>query len=586
MAERYRPFRDIRTPEDLLLARREIKRAPVTVRMPDGYYPEICAWVTVRCDEADLFAEENRTLMEGVIEDGDGWRLSLTPRGYLRFESTGGPAFECESGLPVHAAVDAKKSFRLGISLTNYSWSVRGRPYAHEAASAFRLHLLAGLATGAEMSRIGESSEMPSADLAPVPERLHVGANADGSGRFAGRIRGVTAYNTSRERLVTAPRRRSAARLLPAVPGGGGFAARWLDEETVEVFTRPTFSLSSSYWVFLKLPADAPEMRRLRVDLKWAGGVNMSPTFFFSADRKRWRQVVPARMWMGDERTDFRVEFELTEAMKRGGYLASGPVFGEPEYADLLAWVERQRYTTVTEIGRSVEGRAIHLIRVGAGEDGPDRSGVAITCGQHSPLEIMGGHVIRPCIERILESPPLLASTNFYFVPTVNVDCSHYGGNGMNVNRSNLNRHWLTDIEPETAAVIECFDELAARGQSFDFAMDIHAGGIFRNHILMHMGDGEGCTLTREANAEQEVWRDLLEQQAGLRRSDGWALAQMRLRANDYFHQVHGATAFCLELSSCSWFDPSDGRTKAFSTGTFAAVGEGIARACEDRFEA
>lgn len=584
MAERYRPFRDIRTPEDLLLARREIKRAPVNVRMPAGYYPEICAWVTIRCDEADLFAEEGQTLLESVIEDGDGWRLSLTPHGYLRFESTGGPDFECESGLPVHAAVDAKKSFRLGLALTNYAWSMRDTPYAHEAAGSFRLHLLAGPATGEPMSRIGESSAMPSPDLSPVPERLVVGANADGSGRFAGRITGVTAYNTARERLVTAPPARSAARLLPAVPGGGGFAARWRDDETVEVFTRPTFSLSSSYWVFLKLPADAPEMRRLRVDLKWAGGVNMSPTFFFSPDRKRWQQVVPARMHMADERTDFRVEFELTQAMKRGGYLASGPVFGEPEYADLLAWAEGQQHTSVREIGKSVEGRPIHLIRVGSGEDGPDRRGVAITCGQHSPLEIMGGHVIRPMIERVLKIPALLASTNFYFVPTMNVDCAHHGGNGMNVNRSNLNRQWLVDLEPETAAVIECFDGLKDRGQSVDLAVDIHAGGIFRNHILMHMGDGEGCTLTRGAKAEQEVWRDLLERHAGLRRSDGWALAQMRFRANDYFHQVHGTTAFCLEMSSCSWFDPSDGRTKAFSTDTFAAVGEGIARVCEERF--
>ncbi len=68
MAERYRPFRDLRTPEDLLLVRREIKRAPVNVRMPEAYYPEICAWVTVRCDEGELFSDEGQTLMEGTIE--------------------------------------------------------------------------------------------------------------------------------------------------------------------------------------------------------------------------------------------------------------------------------------------------------------------------------------------------------------------------------------------------------------------------------------------------------------------------------------------------------------------------------------
>ena len=144
--------------------------------------------MTIRCAEDDLFSDEGQTLLEGTGEDGDGWRLSLTPHGYLRFESTGGAAFECESGLPVHAAVDAGKTFRLGLSLSNYAWCLRHRPYAVEGSADFRLHLLAGQGASGEMMRIGGTSEVPSPDLAPAPDRLHVGASADGSGRFAGRV--------------------------------------------------------------------------------------------------------------------------------------------------------------------------------------------------------------------------------------------------------------------------------------------------------------------------------------------------------------------------------------------------------------
>jgi len=101
---------------------------------------------------------------------------------------------------------------------------------------------------------------------------------------------------------------------------------------------------------------------------------------------------------------------------------------------------------------------------------------------------------------------------------------------------------------------------------------------------LMHMGDGEDVQVGCAAGAQQEAWRELLEEHAGLRRTDGWALAQNKLRASDYFHQVHGATGFCLEMSSCSYFDPADGHTKAFGPAAFDIVAAGIVRACEERF--
>lgn len=594
MSSRYQPFRNIRSMADLLLVTRDLKRSPATIQMPadaragpatgPSWYPEICAWVRVRCKEDDLFSAEGQTLLEGVVADGEGWRLLLTPHGYLRFE--GGASderLECQSPLPVHAVVDTKREFRLGLSLVNYAWSLRDRPYAVEGSADFRLRLLAAPGAAGAFSQIGGSTQPMGPDLAPVPDTLTVGAGADGQERFAGKITRVVAYNTSRAELLNGRGRRSAARVLPIIPGGGPFEPRWLDEETIELFTRPSFNLTSSYWVFLKIADESRKLRRLRVHVKWRGGVNMTPTFFFSADRERWRRTVPARVWMGDDATDYRVEFALSKTMREGGYLASCPPFGEEERMALLAWAREQPHTTVAEIGKSVEGRAIHLIRVADGSDGPDKKGVAVICGQHSPLEIMGGRVIEPAIEGILRCPKLLEACNFYFVPTVNVDCAHYGGNGLNANRRNNNRHWFEEIQPENAAVIGYFDRLKDAGQGIDFAVDIHAGGIFRNNVLMHMGASDEFEPTKAALAEQETWRDLLEKHAGLRRQDGWALPQLALRASDYFHQVHGCAAFCLELSSCSYFDPGERKTKAFGMEAFDTLAEGFVKAWEER---
>jgi len=44
------------------------------------------------------------------------------------------------------------------------------------------------------------------------------------------------------------------------------------------------------------------------------------------------------------------------------------------------------------------------------------------------------------------------------------------------------------------------------------------------------------------------------------------------------------ATGFCLELSSCSFFDPREGRTREFSQEAFEVLADGIVAACAERF--
>ncbi len=587
MSDDYMPYRGIESVEDLLLVTRELEAGFASVELSaDAHYPEITIWVSLRCAEADLFADDDRTLLQGVPAEGLGWRLVLTTHGYLCFEAgEGDDALTCTSAVPVHSAVGCSDSLKLGFSLANNAWLLRGTEYAAEAASYFRLRLLVGTAERDGFTELGVQTGTLAPDLCPVPETVLVGTDADGPSRFGVPISAVTAYNTARHEVFATVGCKSAARVCPAIPGGGGFEARWLDDETVHVFTRPEFCQSASYWAYLRIKDKSRALRRLIVSMIWRGGANMSPTFFQSTDGKRWRRIVPVGLEIGEPGGGlYSAKFRISKKLSKGGYLASGPVFAEAQLQELLEWAEDREHVSVREIGRSVEGRPLHAIRVGTRPDGSDAKGVAVVCGQHSPLEVMGAFVIKPIVRLLRKRPELLDACTFYFVPVVNVDGAHYGSNGLNANKRNTNRHWLIDVQPENQAVIDYFNHLRDVGQSIDLAIDIHAGGIFKNHVLMHMVDGEGGSLTQTEHDEQEVWRDLLEQHAGLRRVDGWGLAQLKLRATDYFHLVHLCQAFCLEISSCSYFDPADGRTKVFGPEAFDILAAGLVATWEQQF--
>ncbi len=557
MTEDYRPFRGIHGIDDLLLARKSAA-AGDTVPVSEPYYGEICAWVTLDAPAETLFGEKRPVLA------CDAWRLLLTEHGYLRFESDTPDAPEAESYLPAHVAV-GKGGMRLGLAISNSAWLLRETDYARETERVSAVRLLAGPADG-PLSRIGEETGWLAPDLRPVPGELRVGLGPGG----------LTAYNALDADAIALQGGDPADDLLPLIPGGSSFEPRWIDERTVEVFGRPEFIRSSSYWVLLRPEDTEPAPDRLIVRTIHWGGANMTPTFFVSPDRQQWRRVAPKRVTMGPDGTHYSAEFAWSDVA--GHYLASAPLFGDSERRALIARAELLPEVHVQQIGASVEGRAIHAIRVG---EGP--RGAAIICGQHSPLEIMGGRMIAPMIDALRDRPELLEAASFIFVPTANVDCAHYGGTGLNVNQRNNNRHWIVNVQPENRAVIEHINALRDDGLRFELGIDVHAGGVFRNPVLMHMGNGQ-VEVAPHALEAQETWRDLLEQHAGLRRADGRPLGQDHLRATDWLHQEHGAVAFCLELSTCSWFDPRAGRTRPFSVDALDVIAEGIVTACADYF--
>lgn len=278
---------------------------------------------------------------------------------------------------------------------------------------------------------------------------------------------------------------------------------------------------------------------------------------------------------MGWDGTEFGFDLRLTPREAKGCWVSCAIPFLESDRAELIEWAAGRLGASVECIGKSVLGRPIELIRVGA--DNPEMR-IALLFGQHSPMEIMAAHLIRPLLAEA-HGLGLLERVEFHIVPTVNVDCAHYGGNGLNANRLNTNRHWFDGLQPETAACIDYFDRMREQGDGLDFALDFHAGGTFRNHLIFYPDRAVGSPAPRGVMGRITPWREALERHAGFRRCDSRPTTLVQLMAKDYFIRRCRCPALTVELSTTSYFDPEEGVIRPFSTGMFDVVGRGIARA-------
>jgi len=570
------PYRNIRTIEDLLLLREAFDSRPSELAIPAAPYPgEATLWLDMEAPVEHLFSPEGELLCAAEADAGSqGWRLSITPHGYLRFETGEGDAIlRVESRVPLPSFLRDGEPFRVGVSIANASYGLRGIGYEKENVSLNRVRLYVAPRPNAELTLCGWASDFLIPDLAAAPRRLLF--SDDPAPAFRGRIAGAALYNTQFIEMCAHPGLASADAVIPAIPGGGGFHARWQTDDSIEVYGRPEFGGTGSAWVYLRIADPTGRLRRVCVRSLWSGVATMNPTFFISADGDHWDRIVPERIDMRPDSVLYTVWLALSDEQAHGCYVSSAIPFLPQRRETFLEWAQSELDARVTVPGRSVEGRDIPVARIGT--DHPDRFHVVLICGQHSPAETMAAHLLRPLLEKAVRLD-LLSTCVFHLVPTVNVDCAHYGGNGLNANVRNANRHWFHDIQPENQAVIDYLRMLRAQGCRVGLGMDLHAGGVWRNHVLFGFAPGD-LPLSEAVLAGQEAWVDRLERHAGLRRCEFARLPHGHKYAMDQVVSLFNCPALLLELSLASYFDPHRQATRVFAQEGLDIVGRGLARA-------
>ncbi len=588
MAIRTDAFTKPTEPEEFVLLRATLPSPEHSLPLPEGLYPEACYRVRLRLETAErayrdepqlvressqLFWEEGTpaaVLLAGMQENGGAWTLSLTRWGVLRWEfretADAEPALALEPRAPLTMLLDPARQFQAGVTIGT------GR--------GARVALIAG-PTDAQPAVVARMEAEDAGSLRAVCDRLRPGAGPAGERPVEADIEEVLAANTQAF-AIFGPGLEGAP-LDSSFPGGSGLVTGRPDAETLRVRPGAEFgSATGNYWHFFRI-TDRRVHRVLTENV-----TSMGVRFFVSSDRRRWEGARQRTTGLG---SSGRRQLELLLPEREGTlWVANAPVFGEQERDHSLRRAE-ELGATVSEVGRSAAGLPLHVVTL-TEHDVPlqDKVGVIMLCGQHSPLEQMGGWLGLPLMEELdrlnrdAETTGLLRRLAFYWVPILNVDCAHFGTPGNTLYGTNPNRKWMEDQGPEQEAVERFFLEKGEAGLRPGLMLDVHGGGGWRNHNILSDYQTDRANVPDDSGLEgadrlKPEWFALLDEVAGLR--EVWRNGHVSgpVRAPDWFQRTFGCPAMTLECSVVSYLDPVARRTRTFTLESYLELGRNLARA-------
>lgn len=166
------------------------------------------------------------------------------------------------------------------------------------------------------------------------------------------------------------------------------------------------------------------------------------------------------------------------------------PPYSYEKHQQLIEKAKLIPTCNVTSIGKTVEGRDITLVSIGAALH--KKKNCWIIARQH-PGETMAEWFMEGLIERVLSGEDLselLANTVIHLVPNMNPDGTYHGNLRTNAAGVDLNRAWLNPhaaTSPEVFYVREKMQEVGV-----DFFMDVHGDESHPN--VFPQGRGVGCS--------------------------------------------------------------------------------------------
>ena len=233
-----------------------------------------------------------------------------------------------------------------------------------------------------------------------------------------------------------------------------------------------------SYWFFFRLSGARGKTCRLVIEN--AGGA------FRLAERAATDIPGPYQGYRACGSADLDSWFRVPTAFENGKlvitvtpardsyFLASFPPYSHERHNRLIARASAASHVTATVLGRTPDGNAIDLLRIGEARE--DRTVCWITARQH-PSETMAEWFAEGLIDRLVDADDFLArklldECVFYVVPCMNPDGARRGNTRRNGGGVDLNREWVepsAEVSPEVFHVRNLMHRTGV-----DFYMDVH----------------------------------------------------------------------------------------------------------------
>ncbi|WP_354667745.1 MULTISPECIES: M14 family metallopeptidase [Amphritea] len=158
-------------------------------------------------------------------------------------------------------------------------------------------------------------------------------------------------------------------------------------------------------------------------------------------------------------------------------YYAYFAPYSFEQHLDLIAAAQQSWRCEVVDVGSTLDGRDINLLRIATDESAADqRMNIWLTARQH-PGETMAEWFVEGVLERLLDEDDalvnwLLERCVFWLVPNMNPDGSVRGHLRTNAAGANLNREWHTPSLEKSPEILFVRDQMMVHG--VDLFLDIH----------------------------------------------------------------------------------------------------------------
>ncbi|MEN8118410.1 MAG: M14 family metallopeptidase, partial [Bacteroidota bacterium] len=249
------------------------------------------------------------------------------------------------------------------------------------------------------------------------------------------------------------------------------------DNEVAVLITPENTPINSSPWYAFKIWSETKKDMQLKITYNQGTAHRYNPKL--SNDGKNWSVVDSTRIF-ADTASVSKGESPKFITMSLSVspdtlWVAAQELITSKDINTWAAGLAEKPFISISEIGKSVEGRPINSLQIG----NPESKEIIMVLSRQHPPEVSGWLAMKYFVETLCTENELADKFrneyNILVIPMVNPDGVDNGHWRHGTGGIDLNRDWEDFNQPETQAIKNLMQSKVDMGGKFYFAIDFHS---------------------------------------------------------------------------------------------------------------